>query len=268
MSRMTVLEIVQNILSSTSSDEVNSIDDTIDAQQVADALKASYLALSTNRNWPSQHKIISFEANGSASNPTRVKIADNVKEITFVSYNTAQKQHGNRVIMTELKYMEPDNFLRYTNGRNSINPNVSTVFDPSGVRLFIINNQSPVYYTSFDDEHITFDGYDSSVDDTIQTSKIQAMGFVYPEFLLQDDFIPQLPAEAMSLLLEETRSRCSLILKQEADQKAEQESQRQQRWLSRKAFKVDGGIRFANYGRSGKGYSNYPYRDPTFRRDR
>ena len=38
-------------------------------------------------------------------------------------------------------------------------------------------------------------------------------------------------------------------LKEVQDIKSEQEAGRQQRWLSRKAWTVNGGIRYPNYGR-------------------
>ncbi|MNE83170.1 hypothetical protein D3C80_1799620 [compost metagenome] len=47
-------------------------------------------------------------------------------------------------------------------------------------------------------------------------------------------------------------------LKQMADSKAEQEARRQQTWLSRKAWRVAGGIKYPDYGRlKGKGPSPY-----------
>jgi len=37
-----------------------------------------------------------------------------------------------------------------------------------------------------------------------------------------------------------------------ANQKAEQKAGRQQRWLSRKAWRAKGGILYENYGRKGR----------------
>jgi hypothetical protein len=101
------------------------------------------------------------------------------------------------------------------------------------------------------------------VDDTIQNSKIQAMGYVIPGWIMEDDFIPDLPDEAFTALLEEAKSRAAFKLKQTADQKAEQEAGRQNRWLSRKAWRVAGGVKYKDYGRRG----HNRYRDPTFRQD-
>lgn len=43
--RKTLLEMVQDILSEMDSDEVNSINDTVEAEQVATIIKNCYLAL-------------------------------------------------------------------------------------------------------------------------------------------------------------------------------------------------------------------------------
>src|SRR3546814_19833113 len=45
-------------------------------------------------------------------------------------------------------------------------------------------------------------------------------------------------------------SRAALRISQQPDQKAEQESLRQSKWLARKDKRVAGGIKFPNYGRS------------------
>ena len=56
--QMTLLEMVQDILNDIDSDPVNSIDDTEESVQIAQIIKTSYFALSTNRNWPHQKKLI------------------------------------------------------------------------------------------------------------------------------------------------------------------------------------------------------------------
>lgn len=85
---------------------------------------------------------------------------------------------------------------------------------------------------------------------------MQAQAYVLPEWENDDDFIPFLPDEAFILLLEESKSKAQYKLRQFQDVKAEQEAGRQNRWLSRKAWRVNGGIQYPNYGRrSQKGNS-------------
>lgn len=258
--KMTLLEVVQDILNDMDSDEVNSIDDTMESQQVAQIVKSTYFALISNRNWPHLKRGISLDAPGSTATPTHMLLQDNVKELSFINYNKA-KTGETRKQYQPVKWREPDDFLRMTNRRNSDESFVDVIIDPSGIELLIRNDKAPEYYTSFDDSHVVFDSYDISVDDTLQESKVQAQGYVNPIWLSEDDFIPDLPEEAFTLLLEEAKSRASLKLKQTQDIKAEQEASRQNRWLSRKAWRVHGGIEYPNYGRN----NNKGQRDPTFR---
>jgi len=257
--RMTLLEIVSDILNDMDGDEVNSIDDTVESQQVAQIVKSTYFALMSNRNWPHLRRMISLEASGNPAYPTHMRLADKVKELCFVNYNKV-KLNDPRKSYRPVKWIEPDDFIRMGNGRNNTDAHVDIITDYSGIELFIRNDQAPQYFTSFDDEHLVFDSYDSEVDDTLQESKVQAMAYVMPEWTHEDDAYPDLPDEAFTLLLEEAKSRSSLKLKQTQDAKAEQEAGRQNRWLSRKAWKVEGGIEYPNYGR-GRAY----HKDPTFR---
>lgn len=258
--KMSLLEIVQDILNDMDGDEVNSIDDTQESAQVAQIVKSTYFALISNRNWPHLKKGISLEAPGTVATPTHMKLSDNVKELSFINYNKA-KLGDTRKKYQSVNWVEPDDFLRATNRRNSDEANIDIITDPSGIELLIRNDQAPTYYTSFNDTHVVFDSYDIAVDDTLQESKVQAQGYVNPIWLSQDSFIPDLPEEAFTLLLEEAKSRASLKLKQTQDVKAEQEAGRQNRWLSRKSWRVEGGIQYPDYGRKG----GKTHRDPTFR---
>lgn len=246
--KLTLLEMVQDILSDMESDEVNSFDDTTEGIQVAQILRTTYYAMMSNRNWPHTRKAISLVPSNSVGKPTHMRIDDNVKEVLFINYN-GERSTDDKKMYKEVKWLEPDHFLRYTNSRSSAEDNVETVTDYSGIELLIVNDKAPQYYTSFDDKHVVFDSYDKQVDNTLQESKVQAAGYVIPEWKHRDDFVPDLPIEAFPALLEEAKSRAMLKLKQVQDIKAEQEASRQQRWLSRKAWSVNGGIRYPNYGR-------------------
>lgn len=246
--KLTWLDLVQDILNDIDSDEVNSIDDTIEAQQVAQIVKSTYFAMMSNRNWPHLKKPVQLNPPTVLAQPTHMTLVDDVKEMVFINYDISRDDNPSKHY-TRLIWLEPDDFLRVLNNRSSNSPTVSTVIDDSGIELLITNNQPPSYYTSFDDNTVVFDSYDSEVESTLQRNKVQAQAYVMPEWVSSEDEYPDLPSEAFTALLEEAKSRASLKLRQAADSKAEQESQRQQRWLSRKAFKVKGGVNYPNYGR-------------------
>lgn len=253
--------MVVDILNDMDGDEVNSIDDTFESSQVAQIIKSTYYAMMSNRNWPHTRQTVQLNPSGDTSYPTHMKVQEEIKELCFVNYNKA-KTGETRKVYQPIKWLEPDDFLRVTNRRDNDSDNIDVIADYTGVELLIKNDLAPTYYTSFDDDNLVFDSYDSEVDNTLQQSKIQSQAYVIPAWSSDDDFIPDLPAEAFTALLEESKSRAMLKLKQVSDVKAEQESTRQQRWLSRKAWRVNGGVKYANYGRNTR-----KRRDSTFKGD-
>lgn len=244
----TLLEITQEILSVMTSDEVNSISDSAEAESVANIVIAKFEAMVSNRNWPHLKKLLKLEAYGDNTKPTHIKLPSNVKELVLINYNKS-KLGDERLRYDDVKWKDQDAFLRLTNNRNSTSDTIQTVTDPTGIKLLISTNKQPEFFTSFDDETIIMDSFDSEVDDTIHISKIQAYGYVMPTTSFEDGWVPDLPEEAFRALIEEAKSTARFQLDTVNDIKAEQEATRQNRWLSRKSWSVNGGIKYPNYGR-------------------
>lgn len=259
----TVLDITSDILSDMSGDYVSSITDTEEAEQVAQIIKSTYQSMLSNRNWPHTARVLRLTAYTDNTKPTHMRIEDNLKELISVYYNKSV-QGSTQLLYRPVRYLEPDDFLRHINGRNSDNTDTNIILDDSGIQLLILNNKQPDFFTSFNDKDMVFDSWDSDVDSTLQASKTQARGYIIPAFEMEDDFVPDLPEEAFSALIEEAKSRAMFRLKQTQDIKAEQESVRQQRWLSRKAWRINNKDIFPyNFGRN----HGRVHKDPTFRRD-
>lgn len=244
----TLLEIVQDILVDIDGDEVNSISDTVEAEQVANFVKKAYEAIVSSETWPHTRRALVLNAFSDSTKPTHCTLQDHVKELSSIFYNKAllgetQKKYE------KINYLAPDQFLVKLNTRNSDKANVDVVVDSSGIELLIQNDKHPDYFTSFNDVDLVFDSYDSSIDSTLQISKIQALGYVIPSFVISDDFEPDLPPDAFSLLKEEATARANMKLRQFQDIKAEQAAAKQGRSMSRKNWRTSGGITYPNYGR-------------------
>lgn len=249
--KKTLLELTNAILLRMDSDPVNSINDTVESESVAQEVRDVCQALWTNRNWDSMRKLINLTASGTVSRPTHMSLNEDVKELIFINYNCIDIGET-RKKYKPMKWLENDAFLRKINNRNNDQTTTDVIQDVTGIELLILNNKHPEYFTSFDDTNIVFDSYNSSVDSTLQTSKVQAEGYVYPTWVHEDDYIPQFPSEAFTAILEESKSRCMFAYKQMQDIKAEQEAGRQNRWLSRKQWRVNGGVKYPSYGRCPK----------------
>jgi len=252
MAKMTLLEMVQDILNDLDSDAVNSIADTVEAEQVAQIIKTCYFEQISNRNWPHLKKLTTLDSSNDLSKPNYLVLPDNLREMISIHY---QVSNNNTTSYKELCYKYPDEFLRIVGGVNATQVNVDAVVDYEGTTLYIINDKDPSYWTSFDDKHIVTDTYNSTVDDTLKTAKTQVLAYFDPTWEVDDSFIPDLPTDAFSGLLEEAKSVAFYTLKQTVNQKAEGKAQRQQRWLSRKSWRAHGGVRYFDYGRKNRKYS-------------
>lgn len=259
--KLTLLEIVQDILSDMDSDNVNSILDTFESEQVAQMVKSTYYAMMSTRDWPHLKETIQLTPSNDLAKPTHMYVPDDLTRMVFVNYD-CRKAGETRRVYKRIHWRNPDEFLQLTNQQDSTIDEVDIILDDSGVELLIRNDRAPSYYTSFDDKALVFNSYDKAVEDTLQNDKTQVQAYIMPPWESTDSFVPDLPTEAFMALLEEAKSRAMLKLKQMEDPKAEQESRRQQRWLSRNAWKVKGGIKKPNYGRNSRKMS----RDPTFDR--
>lgn len=249
--KLSLLDMVQDILSDMNSDEVNGIDDTVESTAVAKTLRTVYFEQIANRNWPHLRKLITLDNVGDVTRPNYLKSPETVKQMEFFKYD--KHLAGTTTLnYQKVHWKDPDSFLRYTNSRNSTNTNTLTVTDFSGSKLLVLNDVAPSFWTSFDDVYIVTDSFDSDVDTTLNGSKSQCLAYINPVWVHDDDFIPDLPIEAFPGLLAEAKSTCFVNIKEMPNQKAEQKSLRQQRWLSRKAWKLEGGIDYPNYGRKSR----------------
>jgi len=249
MPKLTVLAMTQDILNDMDSDEVNSINDTTEALQIAQILKTTYYEILGQRTWPHTASLQQLTASGTASRPTHMTIATDVIDVEWVKYNkkTAVVDMDSYDI---INYKTPEDFMELMDSRDSTLTNVDTIVDITGVTLRIITDQQPDYYTSFDDETLIFDSYYSTLDNTLQGSKTQVWGYKEPPFSLLDGFIPDLPTKAFSYYLAEAKSTAFNALKQAPNAKEEQRVRRQKRKLSRTMNRSGGGgVVFPNYGR-------------------
>lgn len=247
MAKLSLLDIVQDIANDLETDEINSINDTVESLQISQIVKTTYFEMMANRNWPHLKRTFQLDATVTTT-PTHMKLPVDVKEVVVLSYNT-KKVTDTKAKYQYITYLENEEFLRKMNNLNSDNSNIDIITDVDGIDLIIRNDKAPEWYTSFDDEHVVFDSYDNAVDTLLQTSKTQVIGYISPSWTNSDTFVPDLPEEAFPALIEEAKSTAFVVLKQAANEKAEQKAQRQHRWLSRKAWRVSGGVRYPNFGR-------------------
>lgn len=248
--KFTLIELVQDIMSDMDSDLVNSIDDTPESQQVAQIVKTTFYDIVSVGDWPHLKQLSQLNS-ATTAKPTHCKLPTRVKKLLDVRYDIQDVDDTRKKYRT-LDYMHPDEFLDMIFTRKIDESNVQSVVDDSGVTLPIINDKAPQYWTTFDDEYVVFDSFDSGVDTFLQNSKTAIRIEREPTWTHDDTFIPDLPSETFTYLLAESKSRAFLALGQEPNEKAEQQSIRARRWNSFESRKAVGGVRYPNFGRRSK----------------
>lgn len=246
--RLTLLKIVQRTLDTLGSDSVTSITETIEAQRIAEEARVTFYEMMSRDEWPHLIQPTQLEALADTDHPNYLKIPENVVRIHDFKYETTEDGDVQREFTT-LCYLEPKEFMDLVHNRNSDENNVETITEFSGIDMFIINDQPPTHYTTFDDEYLITDSYDSDVDDTLQESKSVVFAKIMPDWEVTDDFIPDMPDQMFDTYIAEVAAACATYLKQTASPKDEMRARRGMAKLRRMAAKVDEKNTKARFGR-------------------
>jgi len=176
MARLTTLQIIQKALSAINSDNVSSISETVESEQVKDILDTVYDKLLDDFPWYHLREFGTLEVTSTAH---QMKIPNTVMQVNFVRYNKK-----------DITYIDPYDMLVMLDGRDT----TLTEVDANGA----VNNRDPRYWTSYDDENIIFDGYDSSL-----VSSLSKCEFIRkPSVLSSEGDIPDLPDRLHTVLLD------------------------------------------------------------------
>jgi hypothetical protein len=237
MPKYTLLDMTQKILASMSSDEVNSIGDTIEAGQVAEVIRQTYYDLVDEHNLPSNSTLFSLEASN-VDQPSRMHIPDFVSKLEWIKYNIKETV-GEADRYVEIQYLSPKDFMQVVNGRASTDSTVKQCIYNANIYLNILNNVAPRYWTSFDDEYVWFDAFNFSIETNLQESKVQCYGEVRIPLLMEDQAIPTLPENLFGYLLAKSKASCFAVYKQEANPKLEQTERRMRIRVQRNKWKED-----------------------------
>lgn len=230
--RMSLLEMVQDILSAMDSDEVNSISDTVESMQVATLIKNLYYDVAVDLNLPEHQSLVELNASTDADKPVLMHVPNNVLRITDISYDTRGDQDDTVDLPNwkKLCYLPLPKFIEYTQSMRSGENNISSMQVTSGGDTFEFIHRTdcmPTYYTSFDDFQLIFDSFDNSIENTLQKSKTMCYGARYADFEMQDDFIPGLDATQFPYFFNRAKVRAFGEIKQQANQEAASEARRQ-----------------------------------------
>ncbi len=254
----TLLKMVQLILSSMDSDEVDSITDTTEAQQVVDVIETTFNDLATTVKFP-EHKDF-FQLELLDFQPTLMIIPDNVISFDWLQYDISDATTRNMVELLPLGRYE---FFNRMQGLNTDNADVySTTYTNLDTQAFDIrgyNDRHPSFYTNIGDRVLAFDNYDQVQSATLQPTRTQGYGRIIQVFSRDDAFVPQIDEQSFTLLFNEAKAQAFIELKQVQNAKADQrarralvQTQNNKTRVPAESFRID---KTPDFGRKGPGRS-------------
>ena len=244
--KKTLLEIVQEILSDLNSEDVNTLSDSDEAEQIATIVESVYYNIVATRDIPEHNELIKLTALSDSTTPTHFQYPTNVACVTTVWYDVSD--NGDDPEYREVKWVDPVTFLHRTDRYNGSYTKVADV--NAGTTMRIANDKQPDFYTSFDDLHIVMDSHKTSIDATLQASKSRAFGQKIPVFnKTSDTYVPDIDNVMFPYLIAESKSMAFDLLKGGATAKVEQAARRQKSYVQNDMFRTKRENVLNDYGR-------------------
>lgn len=238
--KYTLLDLTQTILSSMDSDEINSINDTVESQQVVKVIRTAYFDIINRANVPEQYSLFSLESSGDVTKPVLMTLPSDFKNISWLKYDHVSVTDTDTNMVTILPLPLEDFVERMYQLRESAD-NVGSftkTIGTSTVTFLYTIDSAPRYYTTYNDGTIIFDSYDSEVDSTLQKSKTLAFGLKAIPWTNSDTFVPDLDDAQFALLLNEAKALAFNELKQTQHTSAERNSRRGWNQLQKQKVKI------------------------------
>lgn len=177
MALLTRLELVQKALIACNEQEVSAIGETVESDMAASILDSVYDKLLHDFPWPHL-----YERRGTlevTAVANKMKIPSQVMSLERIRYN------GN-----DVDYLDPYDFEKLIDSRDTAQSNV----DSNGA----INDRDPRYWTTYDDEYVFFDSYNSSLVAANSSCYYAKM----PAKMSNDTDYPDCPERFVSVLLD------------------------------------------------------------------
>lgn len=232
--RQTLLEMVQDILADMKSDQVDSINDTVESYDVALIIRRTFYDIAAELDLPAHDTIFQLVASGDNNLPCVMTAPTNMMELHDIQYDN--KESGDTYSNWQhVEYCPFQDFLYMTNQFSGMN-DVTEMNVSNGTHTFEImcrTDKFPQYYTTFDDTTYIFDSYKDTEDTTLQAAKTLCQGKLYPSFTMADSFTPTLNPQQFPYLYNKAKTRAFYQIKQMPNQESAAETRDQKIRLMR-----------------------------------
>ena len=250
----TLLEIIQRTLSSIKGEEVNSYDDTAESLVVRDIVKECFYNLIAGQDFPELKTLFELNASGDNNKPTLMTIPSDVLGVEWIKYNKIAVNETADVF-DYVHYLPLKDFLERNHALDEDEAEVGSFTVTTGISdsidFFYRNDRAPMYYTSFDDETVIFDSYDSDVDTTLQKTKTLAYGLKSTTWSDTNNFVLPIDSQQFNILIKDVKAMAWEELRQTNNASAIMQARKARISAEKKKDRM-------NYKGIGYYYSKYP----------
>lgn len=247
MPSMTLLQVVQDVMSDCSMDEIDSIEDTVESLQVANIVRGVWQEIQDVNDLNKRAGFFQLDATSTTS-PTVLTIPSSVSSIESFEYDR-RLLLTDSVLYGKVQYISPTEFFRRSNSLDENDSEVELVSHSSGVTYKVHNDRHPSVFTVYNNKYVLCDAYYSTLDTNLQQSKTRCTGLVEATWSNTDTYVIDLDNSLMLLLCEKSKARVFSRLKKARDADAEKTARRLEIRAHRTKDKLRGGINYPNYGR-------------------
>lgn len=225
--RYNLLKMVQLIMASMDSDEVDDIFDTVESRQVVDLIEQTYNDICSTIDFPDHWDLFELQPSNDITRPTLMYLPANCTKVEWIQYNSAPDDI--EVNYREVCPLPRKKFFDRMRMFDSDKPEVyrydyTTTNDEFDIRGR--NNLPPTYYTTVDNRTLIFDDFDLDQGQTLQGGRTRCYGQLYPMFERLNEFVADFEPKQWTLYFNEAKALCFAELKQTQNQKAEQRARR------------------------------------------
>lgn len=230
--KRTLLELTQDILASMDGDEVTAITDTAESAQVANIIRQCFYEIAANAKLPEHFSLFELTET-STSSPTIMTKPTDVLTIDWIKYDNMLTADSPVTDYRQVAFQEWSGFHAALLQSDSDATEVSRFNYTVGsdtIPFIYRNDRFPMFYSTYNDNTIVFDSFNSDEDTFLRKTKTMCYGLKESSWTHSDSAVPSLDHKLSNLLFQNAKAQCFLELKQVENISSERKSRRG--WLT------------------------------------
>ncbi len=250
MAKRTILQLVQDLGDGIGSDEIDTLAETVEVVKITAILSQTLKEVLDRKTWEfMKDKVRQLDDRlPGSSQLNTLLIPPDVTRIDCLKYKADNGK------FYEVTYMQACDFIQLVQSRDAdTDDDVTAIINSDGVALNTYTNRVPQHWTSFDEETITFDAYNSDSGNGVLIADSVIIADVMPLTDFTDpDATLNLPERMETLIFNEALVTCNYRLRQTRDPRADRVARRQNVSLRENEHKTKKDKKVQRYGRNSR----------------